>query len=69
MYLLHYSIILQLMRYFQPIELLDFRQKIFFSTVYVILTILFSYFLYRVYEKPMMDIRDKPFFKRKIAKV
>jgi len=69
MYLLHYSIILQLMRYFQPIELLDFRQKIFFSTVYVILTILFSYFLYRVYEKPIMDIRDKPFFKRKIAKV
>ncbi len=69
MYLLHYSIILQLMRYFQPIENMDFNHKIIFATVYIILTILFSYILYRIYEKPMMDIRDKPFFKRKIAKV
>ncbi len=69
MYLLHYSIILQLMRYFQPIEFLDVRQKIIFAAVYVLLTILLSYILYRIYEKPMMDIRDKPIFKRKIAKV
>lgn len=69
MYLLHYSIILQLMRYFKPIENLQFDDKIIFVAVYLILTLVLSYVLYRVYEKPIMDIRDKPFFKKRFSKI
>ncbi|PJC06028.1 MAG: hypothetical protein CO068_13255 [Flavobacteriaceae bacterium CG_4_9_14_0_8_um_filter_34_30] len=68
MYLLHYSIILQLMRYFIPIEVLEFSEKLIFTGVYVLITILLSYVLYRLYEKPLMDFRDKPYFKKRYAK-
>lgn len=59
MYLLHYGIILQLMKNFidydaqNPVELYGFL------AIYVFLTLLLSYWLYRFYEKPMMDLRDK----------
>lgn len=69
MYLLHYSIILQLMRYFQPIENLSINSKLLFVLVYLILTFILSYLLYKVFEKPMMDIRDKPFFKKRFSKI
>ncbi|MEX0997488.1 MAG: acyltransferase [Flavobacteriaceae bacterium] len=69
MYLLHYSIILQLMRYFKPIENLEFDEKILYVAIYLILTVVFSYLLYRVYEKPIMDLRDKPFFKERFSKI
>lgn len=69
MYLLHYSIILQLMRYFFRIENYTFSQKLIYALIYLILTLLFSYFLYRFYEKPMTDIRDKSFFAKKHPKV
>jgi len=69
MYLLHYSIILQLMRYFKPIENLQFDDKILFVAVYLMLTLVLAYLLYRVYEKPMMDLRDKPFFRKRFSKI
>lgn len=69
MYLLHYSIILQLMRYFIPIENLGFNEKLLFIAIYIILTIVLAYVLYRVYEKPMMDLRDKPFFRKRFSKL
>src|SRR5690606_8789438 len=69
MYLLHYSIILQLMRYFKPIENLTTDEKLFFVLIYIILTIVLSYALYRLYEKPMMDLRDKPFFMKRFSKL
>jgi len=69
MYLLHYSIILQLMRYFKPIENLYFNEKLFFIAIYIVLTIVLAYVLYRVYEKPMMDLRDKPFFRKRFSKL
>lgn len=59
MYLLHYGIILQLMKNTinynaqNPIELYGFL------AVYVCITLLLSYLLYRFYEKPIMDLRDK----------
>lgn len=68
MYLLHYSIILQLMRYFKPIENLGFNEKLLFSAIYIILTLVLAFILYRVYEKPMMDLRDKPFFRKRFSK-
>ncbi len=69
MYLLHYSIILQLMRYFKPIEILSFNEKLIYVAIYLFLTITLAYLLYRVYEKPMMDIRDKPYFKKRFSKI
>lgn len=69
MYLLHYSIILQLMRYFKPIEILSFNEKLFYVVIYLFLTITLAYLLYRVYEKPMMDMRDNPYFKKRFSKI
>ena len=64
MYLLHYSIVLQLLKHFIPSEGLAKFDVFVYISVYIISTILLAYFLYRIYEKPMMDIRDKQFFKR-----
>uniref|UniRef100_UPI0030D7C919 acyltransferase family protein n=1 Tax=uncultured Planktosalinus sp. TaxID=1810935 RepID=UPI0030D7C919 len=69
MYLLHYSIILQLMRYFVPIENLEIGEKQLFVIIYLLLTIILSLLLYRIYEKPMMDLRDRPFFMKRYTKI
>lgn len=58
MYLLHYSIITVLLK-----KLL-YDKYLVLSTIFVVLlyffgTVVFSYFLYRFYEKPMMQLRDK----------
>ena len=59
MYLLHYGIVLQLLKHNinynaqNPVELYAFL------TAYVSLTFVLSYLLYRFYEKPLMDLRDK----------
>jgi len=68
MYLLHYSIILQMMRYFSASETYGAIKKIGFTIGYLAITILLSYFLYRLFEKPMMDLRDRPYFKRQFGK-
>ena len=61
MYLLHYSIVLQLLKYYFPSEGLSSFDVSIYISVYVIITILLSYILYKVFEKPMMDIRYKSF--------
>ncbi|MFT5103656.1 MAG: peptidoglycan/LPS O-acetylase OafA/YrhL, partial [Candidatus Latescibacterota bacterium] len=66
MYLLHYSIVLQVMRQFVVIEALSTLEKCLLSFAYISVTIILAYFLYRLYEKPMMDIRDRPFFRKSI---
>ncbi|WP_140002291.1 acyltransferase family protein [Flavobacterium microcysteis] len=58
-YLLHYSVILQLMKYFIPVEEYSMLQKHVFTFTYLLLTIILSYALYVWYEKPMMDLREK----------
>ncbi|WP_447634922.1 acyltransferase family protein [Flavobacterium microcysteis] len=58
-YLLHYSVILQLMKYFMPTEDYSIPQKHVFTFAYLVLTIILSYALYVWYEKPMMDLREK----------
>lgn len=61
MYLLHYSVVLQFLKHFIPSEGLSSVDVSIYISVYVIITILLSYILYYAFEKPMMDVRDKPF--------
>lgn len=65
MYLLHYSIILHLFKYYIPSEDLPKFDLFVYIIVYLSLTILLSYFLYRYFERPIMNLRDKPFIKNK----
>ncbi len=65
MYLLHYSIILQLVNTYFPVAALPESMRPIFSVSYILLTMALSYLLYRFYEKPMMDLRDAPFIKGK----
>jgi len=64
MYILHYSIILQLLKHYLPSEGLPGFDVIIYIIVYVSLTILLSYVLYRFFEKPMTDLRDSPIIKK-----
>lgn len=56
-YLLHYGIILQLMKHFIVYDPKSRAMLYGFTGVYVFITFLLSYLLYRFYEKPMMDLR------------
>lgn len=58
-YLLHYSVILQLMKYFVPVDHFTQIQLHFFTVAYLMLTIVFSFGLYVFYEKPITDLRGK----------
>jgi len=59
MYLLHYSIVLQLLKNWMPSEGLGKIEVYVYISVYLISTVILAYILYRIYEKPMMDLRDK----------
>jgi peptidoglycan/LPS O-acetylase OafA/YrhL len=66
-YVFHYSIIMQLMKYFIPSEPMEGLDLIVYLLVYVLITFVVSYGVYRLYEKPMTDLRDsnriKAYFK------
>lgn len=66
MYVLHYSIVMQLMKYFFPTENFAGLDIAIFITVYVLFTLILSYLLYRFYEKPLMDLRDSRFLKKRM---
>jgi peptidoglycan/LPS O-acetylase OafA/YrhL len=57
-YLLHYSIVLQIMQNFVDTGALSLSLRLFFTACYLAITVLLSYFLYRFYEKPMTDRRE-----------
>lgn len=59
MYLLHYSIVLRLLKVYVPTDVTTQGSAISFAAIYIFTTIFLSYFLYILFEKPMMDIRDK----------
>ena len=67
MYILHYSIILQLLKHYLPSDELPGFDVIVFIIVYISLTIFLSYFIYRFFEKPFTNLRDsqriKTYFK------
>lgn len=58
MYLLHYSIMSVVVKFIISELGLNFSKLIVIS-IYLTLTLSFSYILYRFYEKPLMDLRDK----------
>ncbi|RZJ31551.1 MAG: acyltransferase [Flavobacterium sp.] len=57
-YLVHYGIVLQLLKQFVDTESLPFLHGALFTAAYLAITIVLSYLLYRFYEKPMMDRRE-----------
>lgn len=59
LYLLHYSVVLQLMKYFIKYDMRNGISVFGFIIGYVCISFFLSYLLYRYYEKPMMDLRDK----------
>ncbi|MDC8006369.1 acyltransferase [Aureisphaera galaxeae] len=67
MYLLHYSIILFLLNYYVDTSEMSLVLKWSFAIGYVLFTMFLSYLLYRFYEKPMMDIRDRDYFRKKLG--
>ena len=58
-YLLHYSIVLQLLKHYISYDAQNRWALLGFVSAYVGITFLLSYLLYRLYEKPIMDLRDK----------
>jgi peptidoglycan/LPS O-acetylase OafA/YrhL len=58
-YLLHYSVLLQLLQFYFPSKELVGYSLHLYSISYLCLTFAFSYLLYRFFEKPIIDWRDK----------
>lgn len=58
-YLLHYGVILQLLKFWIPTEKLTSIQLIFYTFFYIIITLTVSKFVYSYYEKPFTNLRDK----------
>ncbi|WP_445454041.1 acyltransferase family protein [Flavobacterium sp. 25HG05S-40] len=58
-YLLHYSVIMQIVMFFVDNKRDSLLQLHLITAFYLAITILFSAILYRFYEKPIMDLRDR----------
>lgn len=58
-YLIHYGIVLQLLKHFLPTQGFQSFELHLYAAAFLILTFLISYLNYRYFEKPMMDLRDK----------
>lgn len=69
LYLLHYTIILHAMKAIIPSDSLIGIELLLYTFLYWGLTILISFFFYKKFEKPIMDLRDKPFFKKRFTKI
>jgi peptidoglycan/LPS O-acetylase OafA/YrhL len=63
-YVFHYSIIMQLMKFLIPSEPMEGLDLIIYILVYVLITFVVAYSVYRLYEKPMTDLRDSPRIKK-----
>jgi peptidoglycan/LPS O-acetylase OafA/YrhL len=59
MYLLHYSIILLLMKQYLSYDAQNVFQVGVFILGYFVITLILSSLLYRFYELPLMNLRDK----------
>nr|WP_321236711.1 acyltransferase [uncultured Psychroserpens sp.] len=58
MYLIHYSVVMQLMKHFFPTEGLSIPILGVYLIIYLVLTIVLSYLLYMLFEKPITNLRD-----------
>jgi peptidoglycan/LPS O-acetylase OafA/YrhL len=57
-YLIHYSVVMQLMKHFFPTEGLSTSNLMIYLSIYVIITVIGSYALYVFFERPMTNLRD-----------
>jgi peptidoglycan/LPS O-acetylase OafA/YrhL len=60
LYLLHYTIILHSLKTIFPSEELTGISLWLYTFLYWGITILFSFLLYKYFEKPITDLRDSP---------
>ncbi len=58
MYLLHYSVVLQLLKFYFPTDALSPIDKLVYLVAYLLLTCIASLLLYVFYERPMTNLRD-----------
>lgn len=58
MYLIHYSVVMQLMKYFFPTEGLSNSNLMIYLSIYFTITLMGSYALYAFFERPMTNLRD-----------
>ncbi len=56
-YLLHYSVIMQVLRQYFPPSNYSISNLHWYTFFYLIITFVLSYFFYRYFEKPMMNLR------------
>lgn len=59
LYLLHYSVVLQMMKYFVDTSGFSISQLHLFTFCYLAIVFFASYMCYNYFEKPIMDLRDK----------
>jgi len=55
-YLLHFGIVLQLLKYFSPIDILTSKEVIFLLFLYLIITTILSHILNQYYQKPISNL-------------
>ncbi len=67
MYLLNYSVVLLSIKYFMGFCSDSILIRIMALLIYCLLTVYLSKGLYRYFEKPMTNLRDKSFFKAKFS--
>ena len=60
MYILHYSIIMQVLRHVIPNEQFIGLDLMVYVITYIAIVLLCSFVLYKFYEKPMTNLRDHP---------
>ena len=58
-YLLHYSIVMYLMKYFIDTTKLQWYQLHIFTLVFLIISFGLSFLIYKYFEKPMTNLRDR----------
>ena len=58
MYLIHYSVVMQLMKHFIPTEGYPISILFVYLLIYIVITFILSYLLYVLFERPMTNLRD-----------
>ena len=58
-YLIHYSIVMQLMKHFIKTDYFQLYEYHLFTLCFLIISLSLSYLNYKYFEKPMMNLRDK----------
>lgn len=68
LYLVNYSLVLLTLQYFFDVQIMSMSQKGILLISFWLISFVLSYILYNYYEKPITDLRDSEFIKKKIIK-